>query len=162
MPRFRSPESTSIRFLETAASPSGSNKFGAVESGYLKVSGLMLKVDFVPDYNHFDRFVNFSRIQFPYDLEIKHGTSDRGLKIGECHLDRDDVSILRPEVWYLEVFSDGLCKPTGLLLQTTNENPAEFVRVGVATTNPFKAGEFTTFSQASSLLGACRRTITIY
>ena len=162
MARFRSPKSTSIRFLETAATPSGSNKFGAVESGYLKVSGLMLKIDFVPNYNHFERFVTFARPHFPYDLEIKHGTGDKRLKVGECHLDRDGVSILRPEVWYLEVFSDGLCRPTGLVLKTTNENDAEFVRIGVATTNPIEGGEFTTFSRASSLLGAYRRTITIY
>lgn len=162
MSHVRSSESTSIRFLETAATPAGSNKFGAVESGYLKVSGLMLKIDFVPNYNHFARFVTFARPHFPYDLEIKRGTDDRRLKVGECHLDRDDVSILRPEVWYLEVFSDELCRPTGLVLQTTNQNDDEFMRIGVATTNSIGGGGLATFSQASALLGAYRRTITIY
>jgi hypothetical protein len=162
MPISRSSESPSLRVLEADTRPSGLDPLGAVESGHLKVSGLMLKIDYVPEYSHFDRFVAYNRIRFPYDLEIKNETSGERLKVGECHLDRDDVGLLRPEVWYLEIFSDRRCMPTGLLLQTTNKTDSEFVRVGIATTNAFRQGRYTTFADASVLSEMQRRTITIF
>lgn len=162
MPISRSSKSPSLRVLEADTRPSGLDPLGAVESGHLKVSGLMLKIDHVPEYSHFDRFVAYNRIRFPYDLEIENGTSGERLKVGECHLDRDDVGLLRPDVWYLEIFSDRRCMPTGLLLQTTNKTDNEFVRVGIATTNAFGQGRYTTFADASVLSEVQRRTITIF
>jgi hypothetical protein len=162
MPASRSSKLPSLRVLEADTKPSGLDTLGGVKSGHLKVSGLMLKIDYVPDYNHFDRFVAYSRSRFPYDLEIRNGSSGEILKIGECHLDRDDVYMLRPEIWYLEVFSDGLCVPSGLVLQTKNENKNEFVRVGIATTNHWVKDQYTTFSDASVLSEADRRTIMIF
>lgn len=161
MPISRPSEPPSLRVLEADTRPSGLDPLGAVESGHLKVSGLMLKIDYVPEYSHFDRFVAYNRIRFPYDMEIKNGTNGERLKAGECHLDRDDVSLLRPGVWYLEIFPDKRCMPTGLLLQTTNETD-EFVRVGIATTNAFGQGRWTTFADASILSEVQRRTITIF
>jgi hypothetical protein len=160
MPISRSSNSPSLRVLEADTRPSGLDPLGAVESGHLKVAGLMLKIDHVPEYSHFDRFVAYNRVRFPYDLEITNGTSGERLKIGECHLDRDDVGLLSPEVWYLEIFSDRRCMPTGLLLQTTNKTD-EFVRVGIATTNTFRQGQYTVFADASVLSEVQRRTITI-
>ena len=162
MPISRSSKPPSLRVLEADARPSGLDPFGAVESGHLSVSGLMLKIDYVPDYSHFDRFVAYSRVRFPYDLEIKNGTGGERLKVGECHLDRDDVGLLSLEVWYLEIFSDRHCMPSGLLLQTTNETDDEFVRVGIATTNVFEQGRYTTFADASVLGEMQQRTITIF
>ena len=162
MPISRSSKPPSLRVLEASTKPSGLDPLGAVQSGHLKVSGLMLKIDYVLDYNHFDRFVAYRRSRFPYDLEVKNGAIGENLKIGECHLDRDDVNILRPEVWYLEVFPERSCTPTGLLLQTTNKTDDEFVRVGIATTNVFVKDRYTTFNDASVLNEAQRRTITIF
>jgi hypothetical protein len=162
MPISRSCKPPSLRVLEADSRPSGLDPFGAVKSGRLKVSGLMLKIDYVPEYDHFDRFVAYHRSRFPYDLEIKNGANGESLKVGECHLDRDDVYLLRPELWYLEVFSDRSCMPTGLILQTTNMTKDEFVRVGIGTTNAFVAARFTTFNDASVLNEAHRRTITIF
>jgi hypothetical protein len=161
MPISRPSEPPSLIVLEADTRPSGLDPLGAVESGHLKVSGLMLKIDYVPEYSHFNRFVAYNRIRFPYDMEIKNGTNGERLKAGECHLDRDDVSLLRPGVWYLEIFPDKRCMPTGLLLQTTNETD-EFVRVGIATTNAFGQGRWTTFADASILSEVQRRTITIF
>ena len=121
----------------------------------------MLKIDYIPGYDHFDRFVSYERSTFPYDLETKNGMNGQGSKVGECHLDRDDVDILRPEIWYLEVFSDRSCKPTGLLLQTTNKRDDEFVRVGIASTIAVVKGKYTTFSEPSVLTEVQRRTISI-
>lgn len=162
MPIARSTSPPSLKVLEAHTAPSGLDPFGAVRSGQLKVSGLMLKIDYVPEYNHFDRFVAYHRIRFPYDLEIKNGTDAERLKVGECHLDRDDASLLRPEIWYLEIFTDRSCMPTGLILQTVNNTQDEFVRVGIGTTNTFKHARYTTFSDASILTEAHRRTITIF
>jgi hypothetical protein len=161
MPALRHSELPSLKVLEADVRPSSLDPFGAVESGYLKVSGLMLKIDYIPEYNHFDRFVAYHRSRFPYDLQIKNGT-DESLKVGECRLDRDDVYMLRPEVWYLEVFSDRFCIPTGLILQTTSIAKDEFVRVGIATTNGTVKGQSTKFSDASVLNETHRRTITIF
>jgi hypothetical protein len=161
MPISRPSEPPSLRVLEADTRPSGLDPLGALESGHLKVSGLMLKIDYVPEYSHFDRFVAYNRIRFPYDMQIKNRTSDERLKVGECHLDRDDVGLLRPGVWYLEIFPDRRCMPSGLLLQATNETD-EFVRVGIATTNAFEQGRYMTFADASVLGEMQRRTITIF
>jgi hypothetical protein len=162
MPLPRSSKPPSLRVLEAESKPSGLDPFGAVKSGHLKVSGLMLKIDYVPDYNHFERVVAHRRLRFPYDLEIETGASGESLKVGECHLDKDDVYVLRPEVWYLEIFSDRSRTPSGLILQTTNKAKDEFVRVGIATTNALVTGRYTTFSEASILNETHRRTITIF
>jgi hypothetical protein len=162
MPISRSSKPPSLKVLEAHSRPSGLDPFGAVKSGHLKVSGLMLVIDYVPEYDHFDRFVAYRRSRFPYDLEIKNGANGDSLKVGECHLDRDDVYLLRPELWYLEVFSDRSCIPTGLILQTTNITKDEFVRVGIGTTNASVAARYTTFNDVSVLNEGHRRTITIF
>ena len=162
MPVSRSSTRPSLHVLEAETRPSGLDPLGAVKAGHLKVSGLMLKIDFVPEYDRFDRFVSYNRSRFPYDLGITDGTNGKGLKVGECHLDRDDVDILRPDIWYLEVFSDRAFMPTGLLLQTTNDKDDEFVRVGIASTNAFVRARYRTFADASVLNEQQRRTITIF
>jgi hypothetical protein len=162
MPIARSTNPPSLKVLEARTTPSGPDHFGAVTSGYLKVSGLMLQIDYVPEYNHFERFVAYHRSRFPYDLEVKNGTDAERLKVGECHLDRDDLYLLRPEIWYLEVFTDRSCMPTGLILQTVNNTQDEFVRVGIGTTNTFAHARYTTFSNASILTEVHRRTITVF
>jgi hypothetical protein len=162
MPIARSTKLPSLKVLEAHTTPSGLDPFGAVTSGHLKVSGLMLQIDSVPEYNDFDRFVAHDRSRFPYDLEINNGTNGESVKVGECHLDRDDVNLLRPEIWYLEVFTDGSCMPTGLILQTVNNAKDEFVRVGIGTTNTFVAPRWKKFSDASILSDSHRRTITVF
>lgn len=162
MPIARSSQPPSLKVLEAETTPSGLDRLGAVKAGHLKVSGLMLKVEYIPEYSHFDRFVAYRRVRFPYDFQMKDGAGCKSFKVGECHLDRDDVYLLRPEIWYLEVFSDRSCMPTGLILQTTNSNRSEFVRVGIGTTNTFVGGRYTTFHDASVLNEAHRRVVTIF
>jgi hypothetical protein len=51
VPVYRIPEPASLLLLEAKTRPSGLDPLGAVISGHLTVSGLMLRIDYVPNYN---------------------------------------------------------------------------------------------------------------
>jgi hypothetical protein len=65
MPKPHSSKSPSVRALEAAARPCGLDRFGAVESGYLNISGLTLRIGFVLEHHHSERFIGDRCRRFP-------------------------------------------------------------------------------------------------
>lgn len=135
-----STTSSSLEILHAEVHVPGLDPTGCVVSGHLDVSAMMFPVHWICEVDEYARWFSGDRATYPYDLEIG------GSKIGEGHLDLDDLGRLSGELWFLEIHPGG--RPAGLIVESVEDNNREvdvFRRGGIATLKDMDGKAFGNF-----------------